>query len=161
MYPLVEVSFIIDNISFEEISYPSATKTAPVIKLLIGDARKTIQSTISSTLPSRFIGVLAISPSILPSFVAACKRGVSTYPGQIALIRIPCWANVFASYQNVGDVKSNSYRTLTYSLSEPNDCVLRCRVCSRRLRRRYTDCSVHRCHVDNGPPSTSRMDDSK
>jgi len=70
---------------------------APVMKLLSGDARKTIESAISSMVPTLFIGVLEISSFIRPADMAFARRGVSTYPGQMALMRIPMSAKVLAS----------------------------------------------------------------
>lgn len=79
--------------SDRRITYPSTIRPAPVMKLLIGEARKTIESAISSISPSRLIGTFSISFSMTPAAAAAFNSGVPMYPGQMALIRTPSAAN--------------------------------------------------------------------
>ena len=76
---------------------PSTTRQAPVMKLLIGDAKKTIESAISSIFANLPIGVRSSSRFITSVPVADSKSGVATYPGLIQLIRIPSPAYAIAS----------------------------------------------------------------
>lgn len=64
-------------------------ETRPVMKLLIGDARKTIESAISSMFANLPIGVRSSSRAITLLPAAASSSGVATYPGLMQLIQIP------------------------------------------------------------------------
>ena len=67
---------------------PSANNALPVMKLAMGLAKNTTVSAISTGCAILFIGVFATSPAMAPAIDAASRSGVSTYPGQMALIRI-------------------------------------------------------------------------
>ena len=58
-------------------TYPSTTMAAPVMKLAIGEARKAIQSPISSIIPNLFIGVFATMLLLYSAVLAVAKSGVS------------------------------------------------------------------------------------
>lgn len=57
-----------------------------------------MQSTISSIRAGRPIGVRLNSSSKAPASMAFLRSGVSTYPGQMALMRIPSLENAMASW---------------------------------------------------------------
>jgi hypothetical protein len=65
-------------VSYCIVKPPSTTRQAPVMKLLIGDARKTMESAISSIFANLPIGVRSSSLCIVSVPVADSKSGVDT-----------------------------------------------------------------------------------